>query len=88
MVLWHNLFDVRFSWTAIRVALLVGTILFVINHGRAFLDGTMNRERWISAAFTYCVPYIVSIHGQSISQARIKAYSGSSDLAKSDRDSL
>lgn len=51
--------------TALRVAAVVGSILFVINHGTALLQGEMNRDRWLSAGLTYLVPYIVSIHGQS-----------------------
>ncbi|TAF51919.1 MAG: hypothetical protein EAZ61_09455 [Oscillatoriales cyanobacterium] len=50
--------------TALRVALIVGSILFVINHGEALITRKMNRTRWISSALTYCVPFIVSLHGQ------------------------
>ncbi len=50
--------------TALRVALVVGSVLFVINHGSALLQGQMNRQRWISAGLTYMVPYLVNIHGQ------------------------
>jgi hypothetical protein len=52
--------------TAIRVALVVGSVLFTINHGAAFVQGKMTRGRWASALLTYCVPYAVSIHGQYI----------------------
>lgn len=50
--------------TAIRVALVVGSVLFTINHGAALVQGKMTRGRWASAILTYCVPYAVSIHGQ------------------------
>lgn len=50
--------------TALKVALVVGSVLFVINHGSALLQGQMNRQRWISAGLTYIVPYLVNIHGQ------------------------
>jgi len=56
--------------TAIKVALVVGTILFTINHGTSLLTGKMNRERWISGFITYFVPYMVNIHGQWISRAK------------------
>lgn len=69
---WRNLFNPQFVPTALRVALVVGTILLMINHGNALLQGQMSRDRWISAALTYCVPYLVNIHGQFISQARQK----------------
>jgi hypothetical protein len=49
---------------AVRVALLIGTLLFVINHGAAVRSGTMTQARWISVGLTYLVPYAVSIHGQ------------------------
>jgi hypothetical protein len=50
---------------AIRVALVIGSVLFAINHGSAVFNGKMSRDRWISAALTYIVPFCVSIHGQS-----------------------
>ena len=49
---------------AVRVALVIGTLLFVINHGAAVRSGTMTPSRWISVGLTYLVPYAVSIHGQ------------------------
>jgi hypothetical protein len=56
--------------TAIRVALIVGSLLFVINHGSAFLSGKMNGDRWLSVGLSYLVPYGVNIHGQFISRRR------------------
>jgi hypothetical protein len=67
---WDSLFNPRFVPTALKVALIVGTVLLLINHGKALLQGQMNRDRWVSAALTYCVPYMVNIHGQFISQSR------------------
>lgn len=55
---------------ALRVALMVGTILFTINHGAALMHGEMNGARWLSALLTDCVPYAVSIHGQYVAQRR------------------
>ncbi|MDB9528329.1 nitrate/nitrite transporter NrtS [Oscillatoria sp. CS-180] len=55
---------------ALRVALVVGSILFTINHAAALVQGQMTQGRWISAVLTYCVPYAVSIHGQYVSQQR------------------
>jgi hypothetical protein len=54
--------------TALKVALIIGSILFAINHGSALLKGKMTRDRWISAGLTYIVPYLVNIHGQFISR--------------------
>jgi hypothetical protein len=56
--------------TAIKVALVVGSLLFIINHGSAFLSGKMNGDRWLSAGLSYLVPYGVNIHGQFISRRR------------------
>ncbi|MEB3233771.1 MAG: nitrate/nitrite transporter NrtS [Leptolyngbyaceae bacterium] len=53
-----------FRPTALRVALVIGSILFIVNHGNALLNGKMSRDRWISSFITYLVPYTVSIHGQ------------------------
>jgi len=39
------------------VALVVGSLLFAINHGSAVLRGEMTRERWLRL-FTYLVPYM------------------------------
>ncbi|RMF25880.1 MAG: hypothetical protein D6756_04840 [Cyanobacteria bacterium J083] len=60
----QSLINPQFAPTALKVALVVGSILFAINHGDALLQGKMTRSRWLSAALTYLVPYIVSIHGQ------------------------
>lgn len=59
-----SLFDAEFISTGIRTALLVGSLLFIINHGPALLRGEMSRERWISALVTYAMPYLVNVYGQ------------------------
>lgn len=58
------LIDREYSAKAVKVALFVGTLLFVINHGAAALKGEMNRTRWLSALLTYAVPYGVNVQGQ------------------------
>ncbi|WP_017662337.1 nitrate/nitrite transporter NrtS [Baaleninema simplex] len=58
------LLDREFRPTALRVAAIVGTLLFALNHGSALLKGKMTRDRWISGVLTYLVPYSVNIHGQ------------------------
>lgn len=58
--------------TAFRVALVVGTLLFSINHGSALLTHEMSPGRWVSALFTYCVPFMVSIHGQSSAKRNVR----------------
>jgi hypothetical protein len=64
------LFDRDMLSTALKVSVVVGSILFIINHGSAVAKGQMSRERWISAAVTYLIPYIVNIHGQYVSRSR------------------
>jgi hypothetical protein len=50
--------------TSIKVALLVGSVLAVINYGdRIFLHGNMRTLDWIKLAITYCVPYCVATYG-------------------------
>jgi hypothetical protein len=65
-----SLFDKDLMPTALKVSVVVGSILFTINHGSALVKGQMNRERWISGGLTYLVPYFVSIHGQFVSRTR------------------
>ncbi|MEL6929251.1 MAG: nitrate/nitrite transporter NrtS [Cyanobacteria bacterium J06600_6] len=64
------LLDPRFAPTAVRVSLIVGSVLFTINHGAALAKGEMTKARWFSGLITYLVPYSVSIHGQHTSRAR------------------
>lgn len=45
---------------AVITALLVDAILIAINHGDAILRGEMNADRWLKAALTVLVPYLVS----------------------------
>jgi hypothetical protein len=62
--------DPQAARRSVRVAAVIGTVLFTINHGPALLGGEMRRDRWISAGFTYIVPFLVSIHGQSLGRRR------------------
>ena len=64
------LFDSRFAPTAFRVSLIVGSILFTINHGSALAKAEMTRTRWLSGLITYLIPYSVNIHGQYTSRSR------------------
>lgn len=64
--------DRNFAPTGLKVAAIVGSILFVINHGSALANQQMTQERWLSAILTYLVPYAVNIHGQFVSQQNKK----------------
>ncbi|HVO66963.1 MAG TPA: nitrate/nitrite transporter NrtS [Syntrophales bacterium] len=57
--------------TSARVALLVGSILALINYGdRIFLHGNMSSPDWVKLALTYCVPYCVATYGAARYAAR------------------
>ncbi len=47
---------------AIKVALVVGTILALINHGDTLLQGTFSAKALFQIALTYLVPYAVSTY--------------------------
>lgn len=66
----RNLSAREFRGTALRVSTVVGSVLFLINHGSAVMAKEMNRSRWLSAGLTYIVPYCVSIHGQCSGRKR------------------
>jgi len=48
--------------TALRLALVVGTILALINHGAEILQGTLTKGNIYQIALTYLVPYFVSTY--------------------------
>ena len=56
--------DPRVVSLAIRVALVVGTILNLINHFDLLLGAPLTRTTMVQIALTYVVPYCVSTHGQ------------------------
>jgi hypothetical protein len=68
-----SLIDPKFLPTGVKVALVVGSILFAINHGTALVTGQMTRDRWMSGLLTYIVPYLVNVYGQYVSIYRQKA---------------
>ena len=43
-----------------RVAVVVGTLLALINHGDSLLQGTLDAEASMKILLTYLVPYCVS----------------------------
>jgi hypothetical protein len=57
--------------TSIRVALLVGSVLGLINYGdRIFLAHDMHGLDWVKLAVTYCVPFCVATYGAARYAAR------------------
>jgi hypothetical protein len=45
---------------AARIAIIVGSILAIINHGDALIPWDLNTEKLIKILLTYLVPYCVS----------------------------
>ena len=61
---WKRARDPRVVSLAIRVALVVGTILNLINQFDLLLGAPLTRTTLVQMALTYVVPYCVSTHGQ------------------------
>ncbi|GAC1480214.1 MAG: hypothetical protein NVS2B12_35270 [Ktedonobacteraceae bacterium] len=49
---------------SIKTALVVGTILGLINHGQALFTGTFTPDQLIPTIVTYLVPFSVAMYGQ------------------------
>jgi hypothetical protein len=56
--------------TAARVALLVGTVLALINHFDLLMDAPFTVKSGVQIGLTYLVPYCVSTHGQVTAKTR------------------
>lgn len=56
--------DRRTVITSVKVALVVGTVLGLINYGdRVFLRHDMRLADWIKLVLTYFVPFCVATYG-------------------------
>lgn len=49
---------------ALSVAVVVGSVLNLINHYELLLGAPLTSKTMIQVGFTYLVPYVVSTHGQ------------------------
>jgi hypothetical protein len=49
---------------SIKMALIVGTLLAVINHGQAIFTGHFSSDRLFPLLLTYCVPFSVAMYSQ------------------------
>jgi hypothetical protein len=47
---------------SIKIALIVGTLLAIINYGDKMLTGAMLATDWLKLALTYFVPYAVATY--------------------------
>ena len=61
---WARCRDPRVVSLALRVALVVGTILNLINHYDLLLGVPLSGSTLVQVGLTYVVPYCVSTHGQ------------------------
>jgi hypothetical protein len=52
--------DARHLRATVKIALVVGTVLFAINHLDVVLRGRASTATWVKAAITYLVPFVVS----------------------------
>ncbi len=56
--------DKRTLFTSFKIALVVGTVLGLINYGdRIFLRHDMRLSDWIKLVLTYFVPFCVATYG-------------------------
>jgi putative flippase GtrA len=60
----RDMFDPVIAHTALRVAAIVGTILVLISLYDLLLGRSITLKTVIQIILIYCVPYIVSTHGQ------------------------
>ena len=58
---------------ALKIALVVGTILAAINHGDAILEASMTTTAWVKVLLTFCVPYGVSWYSAVQAESRAPA---------------
>ena len=61
---WERCLDPRVVSLALRVALIVGSILNLINHYDLLLGVPLSSSTLVQVGLTYVVPYCVSTHGQ------------------------
>jgi hypothetical protein len=57
-------FSPVYFYQSVKVSMVVGTLLVIINNGETIITEGMNAKRWVTALLTYLVPYLVSVHGR------------------------
>jgi len=57
---------------AIKVALVIGTIIVLLNHFDAIMDGTVSRTNILQMLITYTVPFCVSTYGAAMQACHIE----------------
>jgi hypothetical protein len=71
-----------------KTALVVGTVLGLINHGQALLTGHFTLEHLGPLLLTYLVPFSVATYGQIQGKRQRDQQNWQSDRALSDKRSL
>ncbi|GAC1394352.1 MAG: hypothetical protein NVS4B11_11100 [Ktedonobacteraceae bacterium] len=66
---------------SIKTALVVGTILGLINHGQALFSGKFTLDQLIPTLVTYLVPFSVAMYGQ-VQGKRQRDHSQKDDASK------
>jgi hypothetical protein len=74
---WHQAFRVvaypPYLKKTLQIALIVGAVLFAINHLDEVVQGRATRSVWIKGAITFLVPFCVSNLGVLVASRRKKA---------------
>lgn len=60
----------RYLRRTVGVALLIGTILFSINHLDTVVGGHATTSTWVKGTLTYLVPFCVSNYGVLVATRR------------------
>jgi hypothetical protein len=68
-ILWVCL-DLRNLTRCVTVALIVGTILFMINQADVVFGGRATTSTWIKIGFSYLVPFFVANYGILVASRR------------------
>jgi hypothetical protein len=55
--------------TAVRIAVIVGTLLVIINYGDRIFLGSMHSNDWFKVFLTYMVPFFVSSYSSAKAEA-------------------
>ncbi len=58
--MFHIAFRKDVFFRAFKMALILGIVLAIINHGDHIFLGTMIVTNWIKILITFCVPFCVS----------------------------
>ncbi|WP_205960054.1 nitrate/nitrite transporter NrtS [Flammeovirga aprica] len=61
-MIYKLVFSKQVVTTALKLSIIVGTILAFINHGESIIGNTLSNKQVIQILITYFVPYAVSTY--------------------------